>query len=401
MDNVLYDVMPKILTTALQTLREEAVGPLLVNSSYSVEAAKRGSVIDVPVPTRMTAQNVVPGAVSQATNDLEIDTVQIPLNQWKESAFALSDRDITNIMDGVPSMQVIEAARAIGNEVTRSIYSLYRGVYNTVGVAGTTPFGTDTRIATDARKFLNTHLAPTGDRRVILDVDAEANALNLEAFQRVDASGSDEVIREARMGRKFGFDFFYDQLIPLHDAGAVTQASAGGVQVKFVGGKAVNTTVIPDANLTVRNNPRQIHTLVVDNVGAGSFVNVGDVFSVAGDSQTYVVQANAAVAGAELTLQFSPAPRVAWADNAVVTFRGDHTVNLAFHRDAIALAVRSLDQDAFESELGGMTMTMQDPITRIPLRLEVRREYKRVRWSLDCLWGAGLVRPENVVRMMG
>jgi hypothetical protein len=40
-------------------------------------------------------------------------------------------------------------------------------------------------------------------------------------------------------------------------------------------------------------------------------------------------------------------------------------------------------------------------MTGIPLRLEVRKEFKRVRWSLDCLWGVGLVRPETAVVLAG
>jgi P22 coat protein - gene protein 5 len=393
MANQLEDCMPKILAQALNTLREQAVIPLLVNSDYSADAAKKGQVIDVPVPTKMRAVDVQPGPFSQAVDDLTIETVQIPLNNWKESAFRLSDKELMEIMDGVPSMQVTEASRALGNAVASSIYQQYKGIYNAVGTAGTTPFATNGRDATNARKFLNRWLTPDSDRRIILDVDAEANALNLDVFQRVDASGSSDVLRNAVIGRKFGFEFYYDQLMPTHISGGL----AGPITIKTVPTVTTTNTGTPGLR-----NPDKFSSVTLTGATGGS-MKEGDLFTVAGDSQTYVVRADAARAGADITVLFSPAPQApaAWVASAAVTILPSHVVNLAFHRDSIALAVRSLNNDMFQSELGGMIMTLQDPVTRIPLRLEVRREYKQIRWSLDILWGTAIVRPETACRILG
>ena len=131
------------------------------------------------------------------------------------------------------------------------------------------------------------------------------------------------------------------------------------------------------------------------DTGTGEIV-VGDLFTVAGSTQQFVVEA---VNGA--TIDYSPKAPDVMADNATVSFVGDHAVNLAFHRDAIGLAVRSLQQNELELELGGRSMVMVDPVSQIPLRLEVTREYKRVRWAIDCLWVVVAVRPDCMARVIG
>ncbi|XHX80953.1 MAG: P22 phage major capsid protein family protein [Stenomitos frigidus ULC029] len=378
MANTLTDVMPKILTTALKTLRENAVMPRLVNSDYGVDAAKKGSVLNIPVPTALVAQDVVPGPFSQTTADMTLNTVQIPLNNWKEVAFYLTDKDQKEIMDGVPNMQVMEAAKALANVVDKSLFALHTGIYNFVGTPGTTPFAPNSspqaQEATNARKFLNRWLAPMEDRRIVLNVDAEAAALGLPAFQQYLQAGTDVTIRKGQIGEKLGFDWYTDQNAPNYVGGALVGSPLITAQpalgAKTVGFSAVSLT---------------------------GTLKVGDHFKVAGDSQTYVVTADAtAAANAVPAVQFTPGAQVAWAASAVVTVYQGFAVNLAFHRDCFALAIRTLEDEQFMmNELGGAAyMTMQDPITGIPMRLEVKREHKRIRWAIDMLWGVGLVRPE-------
>lgn len=395
MPNQLLDVMPKILAQALVTLRENAVMPRLVNADYGTEAAQKGSVIHVKVPSKMVTQDVVPAAYSQGTADLQLDTVPIPMNYWKESAFQLSDKDLLEIDGGAVNMQVTEAARAIANDVDNSLLGLYRGIYNYAGTAGTTPLATNLTDALAARKALNANNALMSDRRFVIGVDAEANALGLPAFQQYLQAGTDVTIREGQIGRKIGFDWYLDQNMPNHTKGTV------GAGIKTTG--APVTTAVADASNPQAHNPRNSYSVPCDTAGNGTTVVVGDVFSVAGDTQTYVITAPATSNGSGVvTLTFSPAPKVVWATGAAITFRASRAINLAFHRDSFALAVRPLGQSEYGAELGGSQMlTMVDPMTGIPLRLEVRKEFKRIRWSLDCLWGVGLVRPETAVVLAG
>lgn len=377
MPNSLEDIMPKILSSALSSLRGTTIAPRLVNADFSSEAAPKGSIIHIPVPTSIQAVDVVPANVAPDPPDLRVSTRPIPLNNWKEASFYLTDRDQQNIMDGVPSMQVTEAGKSIANAIDLSILNLYKEAYWWTGTPGTTPFNdTDGTIAAiEARKILNKALAPPMDRRMVLDVEADANATGLPTFAHVDRSGETGTLYEGQIGRKLGFDFFYDQLMPNH-----ILDRPGGAPTGYLVNQADHAVGA---------------TTVTVDTGTGDILE-GDLFTVAGSDQQFTVES---LAGSTLT--YSPAAVDVFVDNAAITILANHAVNLAFHRDAIGMAVRSLQESELELSLGGRSMVMVDPVTQIPLRLEVVREYKRVRWSVDALWGVAAVRPEHIVRVIG
>jgi hypothetical protein len=87
------------------------------------------------------------------------------------------------------------------------------------------------------------------------------------------------------------------------------------------------------------------------------------------------------------------------ANNAALTFKATHVVNLGFHRDAFALAMRPLENAV--DGLGNQISVATDPISGVSMRLEVSREHKRTRYSFDVLYGAKLVRAELACRMAG
>ena len=378
--NTLTAIHPKILAQGLMALRENCVAPRLVNSDYSSDAAQKGTTIDVPIPAAVAVTDVAPANISPDIAGVTPTSVQVPLDKWKDASFFLSDKDIKEVEANVVPMQVSEAIKAIANQVNTDIYANYVSFYGVAGDTADSPFNaTDgTKDATTARKVLNKQLAPLTDRRMVLDPEAEALALDLRAFQdqswRGDASG----IIQGTLNRKFGFDFFMDQLIPTHTAGAFTTGSP-----------------ITDGAATIGDT-----SSTWDDTALVGSVKKGDIFTVAGDSQTYVVTADATAAANSITVAFYPGAKVAWADGAAVTLTASHVVNLAFHRDAIAFATRPLE-DLNEPGLGSIIQSAVDPISGLSLRLELTREHKRLKWSFDILYGSKTVRPELGARLIG
>lgn len=380
-DNSLADLAPKLLAQGLMALRAMNVMPMVVNSGYSQAFTDKGETVNIPVPSAIEAQDVTPGNTPPSTADVSPSTVPITLDQWKEAPFYLTDQDRQLVSDGVIPMQASEAIKSIANKVNEHLFSKYTGVYGYAGTAGTTPFASDTTAATGARKVLNLQECPPGDRRFIMDSDAEANALNLRAFQDANFAATPENVREGKVTRKFGFEFYSDIQVPTHTAGTITTgAIAKASTSQAVGLKAIECTTAAS-------------TGAVD-------LEVGDIVTFAGDSQTYTVTTAVAQASAatDFTLNIEPGLKVALTGSEALTVKGDHVVNMAFHRDAFGFAARPLN----DSEgLGNIIETMQDPVSGIPLRLEISREHKRVRFSYDLLYGGALIRPQLATRYAG
>lgn len=380
MANTLTSVIPKLLAQGLLALRERAIMPRLVNRRYEELPGRRGSTIDIPIPSAITAQAVSPSNTPPSTADMAPTEVNITLDQWFEAPFYLTDKELLEVMDGTIPMQASEAIKALANNVDGAILDLYKKIYGFSGVAGTTPFASDLTEYVNARKALDKQLADRDDRRVVIDPDAEANALLLRAFQDASFRGDVRGIIDGQIGRKLGADWNMDQNIKTHTTGTL---SDGTDMLALVNG----TPSIGDK------------TLDADETTLTGTVVEGDVFTIAGDTQTYVITAGATASGNAITLVFEPGLKVAPADDAQITFKAAHVANLLFHRDAFALVTRPLADNT--QGLGNMVQSAVDPVSGLALRLEVSREHKRTRYSFDILYGTQCVRRELAARIAG
>lgn len=208
----------------------------------------------------------------------------------------------------------------------------------------------------------------------MIDPDAEANALLLRAFQDASYRGDVRGIIDGQIGRKLGSDWNMDQNVKTHTKGTLL------------------------ANPLVNGTPAVgVKTFNADKATLTGTVVEGDIFTIAGDTQTYVITTGATASGNAITLTFEPGLKIAPADNAVITFKATHVANLNFHRDAFALVNRPL-----EDQGGAIAIQSAiDPISKLVLRLEVSREHKRTRWSYDILYGVQCVRRELASRIAG
>jgi hypothetical protein len=391
MANDFTTIAGKILARGLLALREQCTFPRTVNTDWGTEVAQVGATINVPIPSTQSTGAVVPGPVPPAPQDQTILTVPLNLDQWMKSDFNLTDKQLGEIdakANFLP-MQASEAIRQLANLINASGFANYKGVYGYVGTAGTTPFAigsgsfanppTD---ATNVRKVLNKQVAPPQDRRLVLDPDAEANALNLPALANFEQTGDPAVKIEGRLGRKYGFDWYYDQQIPTHTAGTITT----GLIAKAATGQAAGLTAIVCTTAA--------------STGAIA-LKKGDIILFAGDSQTYVVTADAtqAAAATDVTVNISPAKKVALVGSEAVTVKASQVVNLAYHRDAFAFATRPVASMAFSG--GNLIMQTTDPQTGISLAMEIRRGFHLTIFEYSVLYGTALIRPELAARLAG
>jgi len=374
--NTVTYVIPQLLAQGLKALREMSILPRLVNRAFETSAAGKGSTIDIPIPSAIAVNSVTPSYVPPDDAGVSPTEVTITLDQWMEAPFFLNDKEFTQIIDGTIPMQASEAIKALANTVDSAILAQYVNFYNYAGVAATTPFATDTGEFLDARKALFDTLCPASDRFVVLDTDAEANALGLRAFQDTGWRGDNQGIMDGMIGRKLGSDWYVDQNIPTHTAGSGALATTDATG--YLAG---------------------LKTVTLAAVGTGTIL-VGDVIEIADAGGTYTVTSgddNVANGG---SISFEPGLRTTLSQaTKAITVKATHVVNWAAHRDAVAFVSRPF---AASDPMGlGTFVSSVDDVSGLALRLEVSRQHKRTRFAYDILYGVQTVRPEYGCRLAG
>ncbi len=197
---------------------------------------------------------------------------------------------------------------------------MYKFILYTGGATATSNLNA-TKDISYARKTLNDNKAPIQDRYMVVDPEAEAELIILDAISGADKSGSTQGLRNANMGRLFGFDTYMSQNVQEH-----------------VQGEWFDQTPDIDGTNTVGSTE-----IDIKNAGSTNTILAGDLIEIDGDDQVYTVTEDTATdGGGDATAKIYPALKVEASDGDDITLKGNHTANLAFHRDAFALVNRPL-----------------------------------------------------------
>lgn len=381
--NSISNILSVIMAQALIVLREQCVMPRLVNTDFQNVAAGQGDSVNVVISSALPVTDVAPSkdqATPESSNPVK---VAVPLDQWRKTGHYLTDKERGELGSGRLLQGPQEAAKALANDINAFIFQQYKRVYGYAGTAGTTPFATDLAAAKELRTVLNRQLVPVRDRRLVLDPLAEANAMHLAQFLAADQRGDQGGILDGQIGRKLGMDWFLDQAVPTH---ASTALSAGAATVNGAQAVGVGST---DGGRT--------GTLSIAKATNASNLVKGDILTIAGDDQTYVVLADVTLAVGNTSVSIAPALQQATAGGEAVALKASHVVNLGFHRDAFTFASRRL-----QSETPGVNQfTVADPVSQVVLRVELIRQNKQDYVEYDVLYGAVCSRPELASRLAG
>ncbi len=373
MANTITDVVPKLVGLMLPKLRANSIMPRLVNRDFDTLAAQPGSSIDVPIPPTITTSAVTAANTPPSTADITLSSVNVPLSNWNEAPFYMTDKDLLEVQqDKLPGVVESALASIVAKIDTDILVAADQGC----GLAddqGAAPFANIGDVL-KAGELMNQNKVARTARSCIFDPTAESALLSLEQFTSSDYQTSFP-IETGMVGPepKLGMQWWMDQNVATHTCGTGTS-----YRVNLIGGIAAGSKVI-----------------TVDT-GSGTILQ-GDVVTI-GD---YNYGVASTVGGATVTsITLNQGLLQAVADNATVTLidaSGTHTANIAMARNALVFCSRPFQ--ASNSAIASQTIS--DPISGLSLRLEVTREHKRDRWSIDALYGTKVVRPEGVIKIIG
>lgn len=236
----------KIARMALAVLYEKTLMAQLVYRDYESElGAKFGDTITIRKPATFVA-NVFDPATGIVIQDATETSTSMTMNRIYDVSFEITDKDLTFNVDDIRDRILTPAMEAIAQRVDRDLIALAlsTGVTTAFGVEGTP--STNPTDLVQLGKLLNVALAPTEGRFTVLTNDVGANYSSNALMINADQRGDTEGIREASLGRKFGFDNHMSTNFP---AGAITDVN----MITGAGGPTVAATAVGDSFAMHRN----------------------------------------------------------------------------------------------------------------------------------------------------
>lgn len=344
-----------------------------VHRGYDADAQQKGSTIKIRNPGTFTAQDAPSTAQEIVTGETDIT-----LDNWREVKFGLTDKELTFTKQQMIDEHIRPAAYALADDLDQKLAALYKDVGWYHDQAASDIALTD---LAKVRKVLRDNKTPLdrGNVHLMIDPTAEAGLIALPEFNRVDATGTDQTLREGTLARRFGMDIFVNQNTASHTPGVAADATGA-----LTANAALGAT-----------------TIAFDGITTAGTIKKGDSFTLAGDTQRYVFTEDKTASGGAITsVGIFPALKVAATSTTVITIRLDsHVANLAFHRNAFALATAPLSE--MGDGLGARIASVADPVTGLSLRSRIFYEgnNSKVFVALDILYGFKTLNPNLAARL--
>lgn len=376
--------------TAISTLHDKLGIAARVHRGYSQAPGRKGNTITIGKPSTGTVQDFGSGAVDLADGD-----VDIVLNYHREIHFALTEKQLHGTMDDIVRVHALPQLRTLAGDVDAKLAALYKDIPWAVDV--NTTAGSEAANVIEPRRILAENGVDVEGGEIYLAVNAAEEARFLKSgLVQADYVG-EQAARQMALEGSFlqfgGVNVFRSGKIQTHTSG--TAINGGDVAGALNGAASAGAT-----------------SIVVDGFTGSETFAIGDAFVIAGNTQRYVVTAAATLSTGAATLSISPALVANYADNAVVTFEAGGSTNaesfyanLAFHREAFALATAPVESEQGSQQAraqGYMVENMIDSETGLAMRFMMWYERASgINVAADVLYGVKTLDPNKAVRLRG
>ena len=203
-----FITMDMIAKEALMILRNNAVMAGLVHRDYSNDyVAGVGDTITIRKPATFTVKDFVESTgitVQDATEEKQT----VKMDKFYDVSFAVTSKDLTMNISDFSEQLLVPAMMAFRDKIDAEIIKVAETATHTVTHAEGLIAPAD---VISARKLLNDGATPLSMRSLVVGTQAEADLLSSELFVSAEKVGSTEGLKEASLGRKFGFDTYVDQ----------------------------------------------------------------------------------------------------------------------------------------------------------------------------------------------
>ena len=448
-DNNLDAYIPELWAQeGLAILEENMVMANLVHRDFENEIAKFGDVVNTRKPGEFKVRRKVDGT-PLAYQDATATNVAVPLDQWFYESFIIRDgegsKSFQELKDIYLHPAMLSIARGVDRCLLGRIPAYFGGPANRVGRLGALDETTAKDYVLDAREVLNVNKAPLDGRRLVMSPTAETAMLKTELFVAAQKRGDGgAALTNAALGRILGFDTFMCQnvncilsadseALALSRAHAAGDTSALNVTITGTAGEFLNVagndqpTWMTDATTgaIVLNEPLKYgvvdgavvthykkcataaayvagysQALTLTGYTAGKAPQVGQLLAFGtGASRAVYTVIESEDAGTTCNVALDRPLDAAVASGAPAFPGPTGSMNLAFHRDALALVTRPLALP--DSRMGVMAAVV--PHNGIGMRVCMQYDINAGGTVVNCdiLAGVAVLQHGSCVAMLG
>lgn len=386
----------------LAILEENMVAANLVHRDFEDEVRDFGDVVNTRRPGTFRISRKKDGT-TLSQQDASATNVPVALDQWFYTSFVIKDGEASKAFQDLvdiylrPGMQTI--ARAVDRAVLGRCHNFLRAPANRVGRLENLTASNSKDFMLEAREVLNVNKAPLDGRNLVLAPASETALLKTDMFLKANERGDGgTALENAELGRILGFATYMDQNVnSLLASTVVTQVATGTITSALAAGGSgsqactltgyeavvgefatvygndqptyltAKTSGAGDTTAVTMNEVNKNATLATavltvyksadvkgDYAAAYSEAIVVDGWTVApqtgqlvafgagGNRRTYTIIESWLSASGEQSLILDRPLEILLADNDVFFPGPSGVLNLAFHRDSLALVTRPL-----------------------------------------------------------
>jgi hypothetical protein len=196
--------MQRIANAAVANLTNKIVVAQNVHRDFEAEfrGAPTGGKVLIRKPAVFQAKTF-DRATGVEVQDIVEDTIEVSLNPILDVTFAVTDEDMTLSIDQFEQRLLVPAMEALVQGIDQLVADEIANISATV-----TGDPADPKTLAEAGALLTKANVPLSDRKAIVDADLYAAYITRPPFDKADSSGSTDALREANLGRAYGFDTF-------------------------------------------------------------------------------------------------------------------------------------------------------------------------------------------------
>lgn len=381
MANTITSLVPTIYE-ALDVVSRELVGFIpAVNRDSGADRAAVGQTVLSHVAPASTASNITPGLYAPNDGDQTIGNVSLSITKARYVPVRWNGEEQKGLNSGAGYQSILrnqfaQAMRTLVNEIEVDLgQCAYKAASRAYGTAGTTPFATagDYTDASNVLKILKDNGAPTSDLQLVVNTSAGANLRGKQGGRGVSLEGSDAILRQG-------------VLLDIH--GFAVRESA----------QVANVTKGTGASYTTNTAGYAVGATAITLITGSGTINAGDVLTVAGDSNKYIVAS--ALSGGVVTLAAPGLLQAIPASATAVTVGNNYAANMAFDRNALWLATRA-PAIPTEGDMADDAMIVTDEKSGLSFEIRLYKQYRQIRYEIAAAWGCGAVKAAHIATLLG